>query len=225
MLYDKDIREPLFEFLEEKYGKIRILEEHNMGRSRADIIMIRPSALYGIEIKSDADTYARLEGQVHDYDLYYDYNIVVVGSTHGAHIADHVPEHWGIITIEEKEIEGNNNIEGLENTELDFYILREPAPNPHMKMANKISILWRPELAHIQEITGMAAYKQLSKKNVALKIIEKLPEDQLQELTSEELFERDYTTIRDTINEYRVAQGRKPKQKRRRRRRKRVVKE
>ena len=27
MLYDKDIREPLFDFLEEMYGKIRFLEE------------------------------------------------------------------------------------------------------------------------------------------------------------------------------------------------------
>lgn len=31
---DKDIREPLFEYLEEKYGKIRIIEEKMMGRSR-----------------------------------------------------------------------------------------------------------------------------------------------------------------------------------------------
>ena len=29
MLLDKDIREPLFEFLEERYGKVRILEEKN----------------------------------------------------------------------------------------------------------------------------------------------------------------------------------------------------
>ena len=40
MLYDKDIREPLFEFLEERYGKVRILEEKRMGRSRADAVMI-----------------------------------------------------------------------------------------------------------------------------------------------------------------------------------------
>ena len=53
MLYDKDIREPLFEFLEESYGKIRILEEQVMGQSRADIVMVVPDALYGIEIKSD----------------------------------------------------------------------------------------------------------------------------------------------------------------------------
>ena len=60
MLKDKDIREPLFYFLEEKYGKVRILEEKNIGRSRADAVMITEDALFGIEIKSDADTYARL---------------------------------------------------------------------------------------------------------------------------------------------------------------------
>ena len=34
MLYDKDIREPLFDFLEERYGKVRVIEEKQMGRSR-----------------------------------------------------------------------------------------------------------------------------------------------------------------------------------------------
>ena len=28
ILHDKDIREPLFEYLEETYGKVRILEEN-----------------------------------------------------------------------------------------------------------------------------------------------------------------------------------------------------
>ena len=67
MLYDKDIREPLFEFLEEQYGRIRILEEKQMGRSRADLVMVLPGAVAGVEIKSDADTYARLSRQVKDY--------------------------------------------------------------------------------------------------------------------------------------------------------------
>jgi hypothetical protein len=30
MLYDKDLREPLFDFLEEHFGKIRIIEEKQM---------------------------------------------------------------------------------------------------------------------------------------------------------------------------------------------------
>ena len=74
MLYDRDIREPLFDFLEAYYGKVRILEEKQMGRSRADIVMVLPSALVGIEIKSDADTYARLKRQVRDYDQHFDAN-------------------------------------------------------------------------------------------------------------------------------------------------------
>ena len=44
MLYDKDIREPLFEFLEETYGKVRFLEEQVMGQSRADIVMVVPES-------------------------------------------------------------------------------------------------------------------------------------------------------------------------------------
>lgn len=39
MLHDQDIREPLFDFLDETYGKVRIIEEKTMGRSRADVVM------------------------------------------------------------------------------------------------------------------------------------------------------------------------------------------
>ena len=112
ILYDKDIREPLFSLLEQQYGKMRILEEIRITKSRADIIMVLPDGVVGIEIKSDADTYARLAGQTKDYDRYFDYNYVVVGSTHAAHIEEHVPAHWGIITVEPVD------------EEIDFYVLR-----------------------------------------------------------------------------------------------------
>ena len=148
MLYDKDIREPLFEFLEETYGKMRIIEEKQVGRSRADIVMVLPGRLTGIEIKSDADTYVRLERQVRDYDRYFDQNIVVAGSTHGAHVQEHVPEWWGIITVEQTQ-------EGI-----DFYIRREAGENPQMNWKRKLSLLWRPELVHIQELTQMPRYKE-----------------------------------------------------------------
>ena len=60
MLHDADIREPLFNYLEDSYGKIRILEEVEIARSRADVIMVTDDSLVGLEIKSDADTYVRL---------------------------------------------------------------------------------------------------------------------------------------------------------------------
>ena len=187
MLYDKDIREPLFEFLEEVYGKVRIIEEKQMGRSRADVVMVRPQAVCGVEIKSDADTYARLKRQVQDYDKYYDYNYIVVGTTHAKHVAEHVPEWWGIITVE------------LENEKTDFYLLREPKENPKVDWKRKMTLLWRPELVHIQEKNQLPKYKEKSKAFVIEKILLKVEKEQLREQISEELFERDYNTIADTI--------------------------
>ena len=57
ILLDRDIREPLFEFLEQEYGVVRILEEVVTGKSRADALMVTDDRITGIEIKSDADTY------------------------------------------------------------------------------------------------------------------------------------------------------------------------
>lgn len=194
-LKDKDIREPLFTFLEETYGKIRILEEKTMGKSRADIVMVTPKALYGIEIKSDADTYVRLADQIKDYDKYFDYNIVVVGTSHGEHIPEHVPEYWGIITVE------------IVDGAFDFYCLRRPMPNPKWKWKRKLELLWRPELAQIQEWNEMPKYKEMSKARVSDKILERVPEKISEEVLarqiSEILFERDYSKVKETLAQYR----------------------
>lgn len=195
MLYDKDIRLPLFDFLEDNYGDVRILEEKQMGRSRADIVMVgRDNNIYGVEIKSDADTYARLSRQVKDYDKYFDYNIVVVGTSHAYHIEEHVPEYWGIITVE------------LEEGAVDFYMLRHAKPNPKMKWKSKITLMWRPELAKIQKWNNMPKYKDKSKAFVQGKILERMPdtipEEVLKKQMCELLFCRDYDTIGDEIKDF-----------------------
>ena len=195
ILRDKDIREPLFSFLEEYYGKMRIIEEKTMGKSRADVVMVLPDALYGIEIKSDADTYVRLADQIKDYDRYFDYNLVVVGTSHGEHVPEHVPAYWGIITVE------------IVDGKFDFYVLRKPLPNPKVKWKKKLELLWRPELAQLQEWNEMPKYKQLSKAKLFDKILERVPEKISEELlraqVSELLFERDYSKVQEVLAEYR----------------------
>lgn len=191
MMYDKDIREPLFEFLEEYYGKVRMIEEKRMGRSRADVVMILPEAVCGLEIKSDADTYARLSRQVRDYDQYCDCNFIVAGTRHAHHVAEHVPDWWGIITVE------------LEEGRPDFYVLRKPQANPQVDWKKKMSLLWRPELVHIQEINQLPRYRDRSKQFVIEKILLKVPKDKLYRQISQELFERDYTQIAEEIRAYR----------------------
>ena len=194
-LKDKDIREPLFLFLEETYGKVRILEEKVVGRSRADVVMVVQDGVYGLEIKSDADTYTRLADQVKDYDQYFDANIVVVGTSHGEHVPEHVPPYWGIITVE------------LVDGEYDFYVLRTPQPNPKRKWKKKLSLLWRPELAQLTEWNGMPKYKDLGRQKVSDKILERVPDRISEELLSRQvsdlLFERDYSKVEETLAEYR----------------------
>ena len=195
MLHDKDIREPLFDFLDETYGKIRIIEEKTMGKSRADVVMVTEDALYGIEIKSDADTYARLASQVKDYDKYYDFNYVVVGTSHAMHIREHVPEYWGVITVE------------IVEDAFDFYILRRPEPNPKVTWKRKLEILWRPELAKLQDWNQMPKYKEKSKAFVKDKIVErleagKIDEVQLKHQVSEVLLERDYNNVGEQLAEF-----------------------
>lgn len=214
MLKDADIREPLFDFLEERYGKNRIIEEKMMGRSRADIVMVLPDCLVGIEIKSDADTYVRLSSQIKDYDKHFDYNMVVVGGTHATHISEHIPDYWGIITVEE--------MDGKE----DFYVLREPIQNPKAKLEKKLTFMWRMELAQLQDLHEMPKYKNLSKDSVIKKIIErtKYPQDKkgyietevLQKEISNILFERDYSTVSEKIAQYRKENNLKPRRKRKR---------
>ncbi len=208
MLYDKDIREPLFTFLEERLGKVRFLEEKQMGKSRADVIMVTQDQICGIEIKSDADSYVRLSSQVKDYCTYFDCNYVVAGSSHAKHIEEHVPAEWGIITVET-----------ADDGSVDFYVLREAKPNPDCEDAKKITILWRPELAHIQELNGLPAYKTKSKADVQKLILERVDRKVWQLQMCEELFERDYTTIHDQINAFRAENGRNPRRRVKRRKR------
>ena len=194
-IHDKDIREPLFDFLEEIYGRTRIIEEKTMGKSRADIVLVLENVLMGIEIKSDADSYARLSGQVKDYDRFFTRNVVVVGTSHAMHIEEHVPSYWGIITVEE--VDGK----------LDFYILRKAQDNPNALLKNRLGLLWRMELDKIQQWADMPKYKEKSRSFVIDKILSRVPdkidESELNRKISEILFERDYTTVEEDIREYR----------------------
>ena len=216
MLYDKDIREPLFLFLENEFGRVRIFEEMVIGRARADIVMLTDGALTGIEIKSDADTYSRLPGQVTEYDRYFDYNIAVVGTCHALGIEERVPPHWGIITVEESDF-----------AFADFYVLRRPKPNPNMAWDKKLSLMWRPELNELLRLNLLPAYVGRSKAFVIAslaKFAQGLSDtDGLKLQISEILFERDYTTIAEEINAYRQSIGRRPRRKIAKKRRKRRV--
>ena len=184
MLYDKDIREPLFDYLEETFGKIRVIDEKQLGRkTRADMFMVTEEEFIGIEIKSDADTYSRLARQVTGYDAYCDRNYIVVGSRHEKHVEEHVPDYWGIILVEQKKNE---------------VLLREIRPsrsNPKWKPERQLSLLWRNELDHILKKNKLPKYQQKSRAYIIERMLKKMDYKVLKQQICYELFERDYTLM------------------------------
>ena len=202
-MYDAEIREPLFDYLDEIFGKNRIFEEKIMGRSRADLVMVLDSGIVGLEIKSDADTYERLDRQTKDYDRFCDYNYIVVGKSHQRHVAEHVPESWGILVASE------------EKETVLIELQREAAKNPKCKLQQQIKWLWRTELNHLLDKNHLPAYKQKSKKFVQDKLLEKVEPEQLHRQMMEELFERDYEQWRKEYEAYKKAQNRPVRKKRR----------
>ena len=98
-MLDPEIREKLFLYLDYNFGKHRTFEEIPINNSRADIFAVTEKGLIGFEIKSDADTYARLKFQVKNYDIFFDCNYLVIGKSHKKGAEKHVPEYWGIICI------------------------------------------------------------------------------------------------------------------------------
>lgn len=181
MLYDRDIREPVFDYLEERFGKTRVFEEKIIGRSRADILLLTEQQIIGLEIKSDADTYERLKRQVRDYNKYCDANYIIIGKSHEKHVEEHIPKVWGILTVQ------------CRDKEICIEEMRPAQENTKMKRDQQISLMWRPELQHLLEINHLPMYRQKSKKFVQQKLLEKMEWEVLKPQMCEELFERDYT--------------------------------
>ena len=196
-MLDKEMREPLFDFLDEKYGKVRTIEEKIIYGSRADVLAIIDGAIIGIEIKSDSDTYVRLATQVKDYEKYCDFCFLAVGTSHKAHASEHIPKHWGIIVI------SNDNVE----------VLREAEKNPKVKLDYQLGLLWRPELLNIQQKYNYPKYRNKSRKEIYSFLKDKLGETQLKADLTDQLFERDYT-VYDAINQAKAVKVRIRKTKR-----------
>ncbi|MBQ9746867.1 MAG: sce7726 family protein [Clostridia bacterium] len=185
MLFDEDIRLLLFDYLDLRYPKVRTFEEKIMGHSRSDVVALLPDALVGIEIKSDADTYARLATQVKDYDKYFDMNYIAVGSSHLKRVSEHVPPHWGILLVDQTE------------EEPVVREVREATRNPKVKLKTQFAFLWRRELSALLSQNKLPAYKGKSRKFTENVLLTRVDEKKLRLQMCDLLFERDYSIFEE----------------------------
>lgn len=176
-MLDPQIRDKLFFEIETTSPKIRIFEEVIIGESRCDFYAVTDK-LTGYEIKSDADSYARLRSQVKSYDKFFDENYLVVGASHRKSAESHSPEYWGIICVNENGIE----------------TVRAAKPNPKVKLQNQLRLLWKRELRHILERYSLPKYQKYSRQFITKKLIDCIDETMLKAEICTELFERDYVS-------------------------------
>ena len=175
-MLDKDMREPLFEYLEERYGKVRIIEEKVIKKSRADVMAVIEGEIIGLEIKSDSDSYTRLARQVKDYDRFCDKCFAVVGESH-IHVDEHIPDYWGIIIVNDENV----------------IVERDAMKCPKVNIKNQLNILWRNELLNIQLKEGLPKLMNTKRADIYKRLIDTAGEPTIKADICEQLFERDYT--------------------------------
>jgi hypothetical protein len=185
-LSDPQMREALFTYLDAKHSKIRIIDEKEIGKSRADFMAVTDGMIIGYEIKSDLDTYARLKTQVRDYNKYFDVCYAVVGESHQKGIIKRIPEFWGVLVI------------SVEDGQTKVYEMRPADLNPKDITANKLSLLWKKEIQNIAVKNGLPKYSNKNKKYLLRMLQEMIPPKQLMQAFTDELFERDYSIWDET---------------------------
>lgn len=172
----KQIKEILIEYLKVTYKEIRIYQEKSIGSSICDVMAVT-DRLLGFEIKSDLDNYTRLEEQVNAYDLFFDENYLVVSSSHIKSAPQKVPQHWGILCIEEDNIT----------------LYRKAQKNNGVWRQKQLTVLWKLELKNLLIKNDMPLFAQKDRGYIAGQIVEKVESELLGKQIAEELMRRDYS--------------------------------
>lgn len=173
---DKDIRKILINYLLAERQDIRIYQEKSIGSSICDVMAVS-SHLTGYEIKSDSDDYSRLDRQVSAYDSFFDKNYLVISQKHRKSAENKVPRHWGIICIEQENVE----------------ILRRAADNTNVSRRSQLTVLWKLELKNILVKNSMPMYAQKDKNYISYQISKQVDPAILGKQIAYELYNREYS--------------------------------
>jgi len=184
-LRDRDVRQALHgKVLREHHGdqNTLVLDELGLrhGASRVDIAVVN-GFLHGYEIKSDADTLERLEGQIATYNAVLDRVTLVVGEKHLSKATIQVPEWWGIKVVAQGPRGG-----------IAFDSARTPAMNPAIDPLALAELLWRPEAIQVLADRGVEP-RQLRQPRAALyrTLVEIVSLNELRDLVRQHLKARE----------------------------------
>lgn len=180
-LNDKDIRKIIYESFSHSKDENRIIEEFPMGDSRADMLLVTKTKLIGLEIKSDRDSFVRLERQIKDYEKFFDTNYLVVGTYHVEEALRTVPAHWGIYEV--YETEGGTYV---------MELVRGAGMALKDNTEEKLYLLWRNELMKIVRDYRLSKGNLQRKDKMISKIVRGLTVPVIQNEICSALLNREY---------------------------------
>ncbi|MGN1084323.1 MAG: sce7726 family protein [Lachnospiraceae bacterium] len=180
-LNDKDIRKVIHDSFSGGREETRILEEFPMGDSRADLLLVTRTKLIGLEIKSDRDSFERLERQIKDYERFFDTNYLVTGTYHVEEALKTVPKHWGIYEVYES-ADGAYVMECVRGAGVALKDNTE----------EKLYLLWRNELMRIVRDYRLAKGNLQRKDKMISKIVRGLSQPVIQTEICNALLTREY---------------------------------
>ncbi len=137
-----EIRNALLDYIPRtliRRRNIKLSEEFRIcrGNSRADLAVFTRKAFYGLEIKSAKDRVIRLESQVQNYNEVFDYNYVVVTTTHLREIENIIPDWWGIVLASQS------------GQVVRLRTIRRSNKNPSVNPLELARLFWRNEAVEI----------------------------------------------------------------------------
>jgi len=180
-MIDSEIREVLCNYIDERFNKVRIIDEFVIGKSRADIATVT-NKLTGYEIKGDTDTYIRLPLQIKEYTRFFQENYLVVGESHRKSAEKHIPNEWGILVVYMSH--DGPKIEMIRSSKT-----REKC----IIIWNQLGLLWRNELVNILTKNGLKKCAGQTKLFIRRFLWKNVLPEKLLEQICDELFEREWT--------------------------------
>jgi hypothetical protein len=123
-----------------------LIEEMEVGAGRIDLALLTPARLVGYELKSDADSLARLSLQIDIYSLYFDEVTLVTGPRWVGNALMATPRFWGVTAV--CETAGAVQVRRF----------RQAQRNPKANTAHILELLWRYELDEVakQALPGVS---------------------------------------------------------------------
>lgn len=182
MLDDRTIRAELKQYLSNCSNSPRLIVDeisvHN-GNARADLVAFYKEP-YCFEIKSDKDTFYRLERQSAYYDFTFKRNILVTTTRLKEKATNAIPSHWGLLIVDESKTLG-----------LKFSWIRRPKANKNWHSEKALLTLWRSELIDLHEnLSQTSIAKSASRTTLASKLGREIRKKDVQSSFFQALYER-----------------------------------